>query len=388
MDLSLFSPDAPGDLVPISGTDGRTGQPYDHLAFVPQPLPDRVELSHEAWTAVTAAMQALGRVDQASRNIPNPGLLRRPSLRREAQSTSALEGTHALFSDVLEADAGGRVTPEIREVLNYAQMAEYAIEAMKSRDITVGLLCELNAMLVQDTQSDGPEGGRIRESQVLIGPEGCRVEEARFVPPPPGDLLVAGFRQWADWLSTARPEPIVVQAALAHYQFETLHPFHDGNGRIGRLVILLQLLRTNHLRDGLLTLSPWLETRRREYQDGLLHVSHTGEWNEWITFFCRAIEAEANSTVQRVDRLLEKHRQLRSMVFDIPIRGVAGRIAEELIAQPIITPTFCADQYNMTYQGANKAVGKLVELGIIVEMTGRTYDRVFVARDILQILQA
>jgi Fic family protein len=288
----------------------------------------------------------------------------------------------------LEADAGGRVTPEIREILNYAEMAEYAIDAIPHRSISVGLLCELQAMLLRGTKSDGPDSGRIRERQVVIGPKDCPVEEARFVPAPDGDLLVAGLRDWVDWLERPRELPIVVQVALAHYQFETLHPFHDGNGRIGRLVIVLQLIRTEHLRDGLLTISPWLEARREEYQDQLLRLSQRGDWDSWVRFFARALAAASDQTIQRVKRLLDRHSELRALVHDTPIRGVAARIVEDLIAQPILNPTWAAGHYKVSYQAANTSVARLVELGVLQEATGRTYDRMFFAPDVLGILEA
>lgn len=387
MDPESFTSASPGQLVPISGTDGRTGREYHGLAFAPHPLPERLSLSDETWQVVASAMQALGRVDQASRNIPNPALLRRPSLRREAQSTSALEGTHAPFSEVLEADAGGRVTPEIREILNYAEMAENAIDMMPERPVTVGLLSALHALLVHGTKSDGADAGRIRQTQVLIGPEGCPVEEARFVPAPPGDILEGGFREWADWLERPRSLPIVVQAALAHYQFETLHPFHDGNGRLGRLVIVLQFMRTGHLRDGLLTVSPWLESRRRQYQEALLGVSTHGDWDGWVRLFAQAIAAESHVTVQRVEGLLARQQEIRILIHDAPLRGVAGRIAEDLIGQPVVTSTYAAKRYGVTYPAANNAVAKLVKLGVLHEVTGRAYHRVFLAPDLISILE-
>jgi Fic family protein len=390
VDLSAFSGSSPGQLVPISGIHGRTGETYDHAVFFPDPLPETLVLGGAAWEAVALAMQALGRADLATRKIPNPGLLRRPSLRREAQSTSALEGTHAVLSEVLEADAGGRaMTPEIREVLNYAEMAEAAIEAVATRPITFGQLCEWQAMLVRGTSSDGPESGKVRDSQVVIGPKHCLVEEARFVPPPPGDLLVTALREWVDWVERARSMPVAVQAALAHYQFETLHPFHDGNGRIGRLVIVLQLIRKGDLRDGLLTISPWLEARRDEYQGALLRLSQTGDWDHWVTFFSRALTAASEATVERIERLLAFQAYVRDLVHTRkpPIRGTAIRIAEDLIGNPVITVKSTARRYDVTYQAANNAISRLVGAEILVEATGRSYDRIFFAPQVIRILE-
>lgn len=389
MQLESFERSPVGRLVDIEGFDPRHGQRYAHKAFVPEELPEVVELTRETWEVVTAAVQALGRLDQAGRQIPNPGLLRRPAIRREAVSTSALEGTYAAFTDVFEADVvpTGRMSPELVEVLNYVEAAEHAFESIKDRRLTVGLLCELQAILVARTKADGPNTGQIRDHQVVIGAAECKVTDARFVPPPPGDLLVSGFRAWEEWVARDRSMPAIVQAALAHYQFETLHPFHDGNGRIGRLVVVLQLMQLGDLREPLLTISPWLEVRRREYQDRLLAVSQTGDYDRWVRFFVEALRVQADDTLTRVEQLLAYQDHIRSLIRETPLRGVAAQIAEDLVGQPIVTPTWASRIHRVTYPAANAAVGRLVEVGLLKEMTGRNYDRVFAAAEILDILE-
>jgi Fic family protein len=183
-------------------------------------------------------MLSLGRLDQAGRQIREPALLRRPTLRREAQSTSALEGTYAPLSEVLEVDPDevqpASQSPELREVLNYVRAAEHAYAVVRERGITLGLLREIHQLLVAETPADGPMAGRVRDHQVVVGPSRGRVRDARFVPPPPGPELEIALRDWAGWVEAPSELPVVVRAALAHYQFEALHPFNDGNGRIGR----------------------------------------------------------------------------------------------------------------------------------------------------------
>lgn len=380
-----------GRLVEIRGHDARLGEDYEHWAFVPKPLPASVELSAPTWGIVSEAMLALGRLDQAGQQVPNPSLLSRPTLRREAQSTSALEGTYAPLTEVLEADleeAPAR-SPEIAEVRNYIRAAEHAFAWVAERPITTGLLLDVHRLLVRGTRTDGLQAGRIRDIQVVIGPPATRVTEARFVPPPPGADLDHAVQDWVSWVNADdRGLPPVVDAALAHYQIEALHPFNDGNGRIGRLFIVVQLMRTGVLREPILTVSPWFEARRRDYQDELQQVSETGAFSRWVAFFAEAIRAQAESTAQQVDRLLAFQEEARRSARRHRIRGVGADLVEGLIGQPIVTPTWAAKNFGVTYQAANNGVSRLVDIGLLREITGGRYGRVFAADDVIRILEA
>lgn len=340
---------------------------------------------------VSEAMLALGRLDQAGRQVPNPSLLRRPTLRREAQSTSALEGTYAPLTEVLEADLEDEPprSPEVAEIINYVRAAEHAFAWAAERPITTGLLLDLHRLLVRGTPGDGPEAGRIRTHQVVIGPPATRVADARFVPPPPGLELDHAVHDWVSWTNSdhAGMSPVVT-AALAHYQFETLHPFNDGNGRIGRLLIVVQFMRYGVLREPILTVSPWFERHRREYQDELQRVSEAGDFSRWATFFAEAISAQADSTASKVDRLLSFQEETRARVRREGLRGVSVDISERLIAQPVVTPTWAAKDFDVTYQAANNAIRRLVELGVLREVTGGRYRRVFAAEEAIRILES
>ncbi len=186
--VERFTKSPVGVLVPISGFDPRFGEDYEHWAFVPHPLPDEITLSPRTWALASEAMLSIGRLDQAGRQIPNPALLRRPTLRREAQSTSALEGTYAPLTEVLEVDPDDlpRRSPELLEVLNYVRAAEHAYVAVADRPLTLQLVLELHQLLVAGTRSDGRDTGKVRSHQVVIGAASGRVRDARFVPPPPG----------------------------------------------------------------------------------------------------------------------------------------------------------------------------------------------------------
>ncbi len=390
MDLAALASSPVGMLVPIRSEASRNHQPYEYHAFIPDPLPRQPDLAPATHHAVTRAATAVARLDEASKRLPDPMLLARPAIRREAVSTSALEGTHAALADVLEADflEDEEVSASVREVRNYVQATERAFEWIKDgRPITIGLLRELHKLLLRGTPGDTAQAGQVRTIQVYIGPHG-RIEESRFVPPPPGDQLTAGLEDWERWISQTDDLPVLVRMALGHYQFETLHPFHDGNGRLGRLVCILQLAASGELTYPVLDLSPWLEARRQEYQDHLLQVSITGRFDPWVQFFCEAVRVQAARSLERVDQLLEwKDDAVRSVRAE-GLRGTAVQITEDLIGYPLITVSLAAEMYGVTYVAANNAIKSLVRCGILRERTGRRYNRVFEAPDVLSIIEA
>lgn len=390
MEVERFRSSPVGTVVPISGTDTRFGETYEHWAFVPHPLPGEIDVSPTARDAVTEAALALGRLDQAGRQIPNPTLLRRPTLRREAQSTSALEGTYAPLTDVFGAeDSAEATTPELREILNYVAAAEYAYQWVDERGrITRGLICELHALLMRGSEADAERAGKVRDIQVVIG-SGGRIAEARFVPPPLGQELDAGFIDLLDWINRPRSRPgrAVVDSALAHYQFETLHPFHDGNGRIGRLLIVLQLLVGKVLSEPLFAVSPWFEVRRAQYQDELQNMSMTGDVDRWVSFFCEGIRAQAQATVEKISDLLAFRQEAMSTARGSGRRSVAVDIAGDLVERPVFNVATTATRYDVSFVAANNAVARLVDGGLLVEITGRGHDRVFRCDRVLQILE-
>ena len=322
-----------GQVVPIRGHDGRFGEDYEEEAFVPNDLPDRIELPGPVWMAVSDAMTELGRLDAAASLVPNPLLIARIATRREAIGTSALEGTYADLTELFAAEVlppnerDTEVAPNVREVMNYARTADSAYAWITDRPITLSLLTALQAEIVRGTDSDGPDAGSIRETQVFIGAKNRRVSEARFVPPPPGDQLRAMCERWIDWLTAGVPVAeiqLIARIAMAHYQFETLHPFTDGNGRVGRLVTVLQLLSEGALRSPVLSVSPWIEEHADEYRDHLLHVSVSGDWGPWVEFFANAVREEARSGHDRIMRMLALRQEIADTVARRADRGAAS----------------------------------------------------------------
>ena len=231
--------------------------------------------------------------------------------------------------------------------------------------LTLGMLNELQRTLVRDTASELSDAGGLRDRIVVIGARGRQLDAARFVPPPPGDELRGGVESLLAWIETPPRVPTVVQAALTHYQFESLHPYSDGNGRLGRLLVIVQLMRGALIREPLLVVSPWLEQRRERYQDELLQLSITGDWDAWIAFFAEGVAASAAESQHKVERLVELQARLRGSVQAAGKRGASERLAADLVGLPFVTNADVARRYGLSPQGAINAMRTLLELGIV-----------------------
>lgn len=384
MDIEAVGKSPIGELVPINGTDPRTMQQWDYWAYLPDPLPVQVELSTAATAAAARAAMAVARLDEAVAQLPRPEILVRPIVRREATSTSALEGTYASFQDVLEADflQDSQMSLEQREIRNYVEAAEAAVRDITQRRISRSFLGSLQKIIVRGTRGDTADAGDIRPHAVAIGPKDRPINEARFVPCPPGDQLVAGVADWEEWVATHSELLIVAKMAIAHYQFETLHPFGDGNGRLGRLIALLQIMQAKELRWAVLNIAPWFEMRREKYQDGLMQVTLSGDFGPWVEFFAQAVEVQGREGLATIRKLISIRDR---MVAELRARGMRGspiQVAEVLIGYPVIDVPTVRDLIGTSFQAANQTVNKLIEHGVLQEITGRRQDRMFVAPEI------
>lgn len=385
MDTARFRDSPIGRLVRIRVTDA--DRVWEHEAYVPNPLPRELGLSQEAWAAVTDATAALSRLDGAATRLPNPYLLVRPALTKEAVSTSALEGTHAALEDVMQAELldESDLTPSIAEVRNYVLAAEQGLELIKTLPLSRRLVTTVHGTLMRGSRGDHAEIGNFRRRQNWIGTRrGQPVTESLFVPPPAGEVLDAGIDAWEAWINdTSITLPALVKAALAHYQFETLHPFIDGNGRVGRLLIVLALVESGDLRIPLLNVSPFFEDARDEYIDHLRRLSETGNFEPWVRFFSEAVKIQSERALAKADELVALRDEILSGLHADGVRGLAIRIAENLIATPFVTPTRAAETFGVSYEGANSAINRLVERGVLHEATGRAYARMFTSRRIV-----
>ena len=261
--IDHFRDSTTGALVPIEVEEG--GKQISHFAFVPNPLPVEFQLSARTWSAAADAAHQLGRLDAlATELLPNPVLSSRPTIRREAVSTSALEGTFAPAAEVFssEVDEDLPRSQAVQEVLNFINATDHAIGRRSTLPIGTRFVCELQWPSHRGTPSEDWQTGKVRQTHVIIGPyKGCSVLEARYIPPPPGDHLNDGLSAWEHWIHAETDLHSVVRVAAAHYQFEALHPFTDGNGRIGLLIAILQLIDYGLLAEPLINLSPYFEAR-------------------------------------------------------------------------------------------------------------------------------
>jgi len=396
VDVKLFQKAPFGTLVPISGSLPG-GTVWHHWAFLPNPLGDESpELTGRAYRRVGDARAALAALDSTAQRLPNPRLFRSSTLRLEAQSTAALEGTYEPLARVLAADSDDVQDPSLREVINYVTVAETAFEwADQGRGWNVASLAVLQSMLMRGTSSERECSGQVRPIQVVIGrregvsPSEIPIKAARYVPPPPGTDLEARLRDLIAWMQADHSDQIdpVVAAAMAHYKFEALHPFHDGNGRLGRLLIVLQLYASGVLTEPTLSVSTWFEERRSEYYDALLGVSAEGDWSTWIEFFALGLAASAHAARMRMLALAAVQAELKERLKSTSIRTANARLLIDFaVGQPTFTVAQAAHAMGMGSAGAKKLIDSLVNNDILAPYDDRLYGRRFHAPRVLQIL--
>jgi Fic family protein len=388
MDAARFRNSPVGEVVPISFTDVRLNRTVNHWAFKAKALPSDPTFRPATYKLIGEAERELGRLDAHVGRLPNPDLLVRPSLQREALSTSALEGTYAPVVDVLAADHidDRKKSAEVREVQNYFVAAMMGLDLIKRYPICFSVAAKVQKRLVSRTRGDKFDSGRMREQIVAIGDRGGEIESARFVPMPPGQDLEDGIAAWETWLHADDDIPFIARLALGHYQFETLHPFSDGNGRIGRLLLSLQLVEGEVLHHPVMNLSSWLEPRRQDYIDHLLQVSEDGNYDSWVAFFARGIRDQAIASSRRVTRLTQVQDQLVTRVLEANRKGVIVELARDLIGNPLLSVKDVQKRYDITQPSARSVVQHLEDLGILHEITGANWGRVYVCEDVYDAL--
>ncbi|MGI9018789.1 MAG: Fic family protein [Euzebya sp.] len=370
--------------MPIKGRDRRYDEEYEHVAYVPDILPDKVDLAPETWTALMRAQAAIGRLDGAVSELPDPLLLVRPLVRSEAVSTSALEGTHTGFGDLLGAEEQAAPTnSQVMEVLNYVHAAEEGIAALADLPVCMRLINAAHGTLLRGVRGDGYAVGRIRKTQNWIGPTDCRVYDAALVPPP-HHLLPELLSHWEEWVHRA-DLPLLVRVALGHYQFETLHPYVDGNGRLGRLVVILQLIEENLVHHHVMTISGFFERDKANYIGQLQLVRETGEFDPWVRYFSDGLHRSAEQSLALIRTAQRTVRELVTDLRDTGARGLAIQIAEDLIGFPVVTARAVESRYDVSYNTANAAIRRLETAGMLIQVSAGNYNRTFAAPRVLAI---
>ena len=353
-------------------------QPTGYAAFIPAPLPPAppVPLKGEALQLLSDADRAMGRLDGVATVLPNPDLFVAMYVRHEAVLSSQIEGTQSTLEDVLEyeADARGHRQPrDVAEVVNYVRAMNHGLGRIESLPLSLRLLREVHASLLEGVRGEDRHPGEFRTTQNWIGPEGCSLMDAEFVPPPPHEMKQA-LGQLEQFLHTREGLPALVHCAYAHAQFETIHPFLDGNGRIGRLLITLLLCERGILQRPLLYLSVYLKAHRSQYYDRLQAIRNDGDWAGWLRFFLQGVAEVSRSaadTARAILRLREAHRAATAS------SATAVQLLDFLFDRPIVSVRMAEAELRCSYTTAANAVARLEAAGILKEMTGQRRNRLF-----------
>jgi len=358
-----------------------------HDAFVPDPLAPEVHWEPGLVQILSEADRAIGELAGEGRRLPNPHLLIRPFLRREAVLSSRIEGTQATLGELLAVEAGSAVErspDDLREVANYVTALEYGVERLKTLPLSLRLVRELHKRLMDGVRGNQATPGEFRRSQNWIGPAGCKIEDASHVPPPPQEIeaCMGALEKFLHDTSL----PPLIQIAMAHYQFEAIHPFLDGNGRVGRLLITLFLIEREVLPSPLLYLSAFFEATRQEYYRLLRRVGRNGEWEAWLEYFLRGVTRQAEDALRRARAINEQLATWKGNVSGTPSK-VPGALVELLAENPYWSTRGVASRLEVAFTTAQRAISRLVEAGILEEVSGQKRDRVFCARAVLNILE-
>ena len=357
-------------------------------AFVPAPLPRELRLSPRLVYVLDEASRAVASLAGVGETVQNPRVLIRPFMRREALLSSKIEGTVASLSDVFSHEASRHQTPsdDVREVINYIRALEYGIELLDELPISYRLVNEVHRRLMTGVRGGEKGPGEFRTGQVWIGPQGSSIRDARFIPPP-HHLLRDLFLDWEKFVNEALEMPPLVRCALLHYLFESIHPYADGNGRVGRLLIILYLVMSRMLPDALLYLSAYFERDRLRYYDELFSVSATGDWERWLEYFLKGVIREAGDTRARIRRLREIQDRYRETLQDIRTSVSAIQLLDEFFINPFTTVRNASELLGMSVAGARGVLNRLESVGIIRVYRG-VWPRTYVASEVLAALEA
>ncbi len=370
---------------PPAGKVIRTRMGY--AAFVPAPLPPEIVYDPGLVLLLSRADAALSELSGVGRHLPNPHLLIAPYVRREAVLSSRIEGTKASLTDLLLDEAGARGEsgdPEdVREVRNYVLSLEYGVRRLKTLPLSLRLVRELHARLMKGVRGERATPGEFRRSQNWIGPPGSTLATAPYVPPPPQEMH-EGLWAWEKFLHQRDRIPELIQCALIHEHFEAIHPFLDGNGRVGRLIIPLFLIERGRLSQPLLYLSAYVEAHRLEYYDHLQRVRTDGDWNGWVRYFLSGVIETAKDGVRQASRLMDLREKYRGR-----LRGRANALSllDVLFVNPYLTVARAAKMLKVSNPTARQAVQALEKCRMLEEITGREWGRLYLARPILAVIE-
>jgi Fic family protein len=378
MQKEFFTDKAPGRLVPTID---------DNLAFVPDPLPPKnFAWSDSLISLLSEADRSLGQVEGLGVILPNPDLFILPFAHREAVLSSRIEGTQSSLSDLVLFE-GARIErhKDVREVSNYLRALHHGLEMLHKIPLASRLICECHSILLEGVRGSGHTTGEFRKSQNYIAPPGTPMAKATYIPPPPDEVPEA-MSQLEKFIHSDNKFPPLIEAAFLHYQFEAIHPFMDGNGRIGRLLIILFLLSKGILTRPLFYPSAYYEKNRQEYYDRLLAVSTHGEWEEWAKFFLNGVVEQSRDAIMRAQSLFNIQQSYYKRVEKCRVAGNLRRVIDLALQHPILIVPRVKEALGVSFPAAQRYVSQLVEYEILKEVTISPRKHYYIAQDIIDLL--
>jgi Fic family protein len=371
-----------------SGTSRK--QQTGYKAFIPKPLPPKPSIQTEGdmQALLSKADMAIARLDGIGHILPNIDLFIAMYVRKEALLSSQIEGTQASMENLFEYEKGEKLanTNDVDEVVNYIKALNIGIEGLKKLPMSLRLIKDIHKVLMTGVRGGKKMPGQFRRTQNWIGPAGCTLEDASFIPPPPNDAKDA-MGALEKYMHSKPTMPLLIDCALIHYQFETIHPFLDGNGRLGRLLITYFLIWKGVLHRPLLYISYFFKKRQQEYYDRLSLVRENGDYEQWVRFFLDGVIETSEDAVKASRKILELQARHRELLWKKKISSpLAVGILEKLYRNPYISVNYIADEFAISFQAASTLVSQLEKAGILKEITGRKRDKRYIYADYLNIL--
>lgn len=383
---------SPAGIPTTSTRSGRyVNQPTGYRAFIPEPLPPNppVQIDGELQVLLSQADRALGRLDGSIQTLPHPDLFVYMYVRKEAVLSSQIEGTQSSLQDVLAAEAK-ILSPDrpqdVDEVVNYVRAMKHGLNRLDELPVSARLIREIHAELLRGVRGSHLTPGELRTSQNWIGPAGCTLNEATFVPPPPHEVA-QHLAELEKFLHSKTQLPLLIKIGLAHVQFETIQPFLDGNGRVGRLLITFLLCEQQVLLKPVLYLSYFFKQHRQAYYDHLQSVRDAGTWEDWLAFFLRGVVEVSGQATETARQILDLREQHRHAITENLGRAAGNgyRVLEHLYEHPIVSVNEVQKLIGTTYPAANDLVSKFVDSGILHEITGQTRNRKFMYQSYIRL---
>lgn len=365
-------------------------QPAGYKAFIPAPLPPDppIIIKGDLQNLLSKADMSIARLDGMGHVLPNANLFIAMYVKKEALLSSQIEGTQASLEDLFEFESGEKLENinDVAEVVNYVKALNYGMERLQEFPMSLRLLKDIHAVLMEGVRGGEKTPGEFKKTQNWIGPAGCTLRDATFVPPPPHEAE-KGMGELELYLHNPQQLPILVDCALIHYLFETIHPFLDGNGRLGRLLITYYLHWKGVMDKPLLYLSYFFKKHRQEYYDRLNMVRDKGDFEQWIAFFLKGVVVTADSAVDTARNILELQTTHRNLLWQKKISSpLAVGILEKLYYTPYVSVNDIAREFNISYQAASTLVSQLESAGILKEITGRKRDKRYIYAEYFNIL--